>query len=152
MYDPNKATSKSEYKDNIFKLNHYYSLLLLFKLFKPSATNPLLFYYVNDWGKPRTNHYNRWFNDSYWWHEKLLENDLTKDKIVFTKIEHGYDYAQHDFNMYTIVNKVKEDSMRTFLNSKISTQSSYRNIRKTIYIYIYIYIALPTKLAKRILT
>ncbi len=120
MYDPNKATSKSEYKDNIFKLNHYYSLLLLFKLFKPSVANPLLFYYVNDWGKPRTNHYNRWFNDTYWWHEKLLENDLAKDKIVFTKIEHDYNYAQHDFNMYTIINKVKEDSMRKFLNSKIS--------------------------------
>lgn len=120
MHDPNKHTSKSEYKDNIFKLNHFYSLVILFKLFKPTASNPLLFYYINDWGKPHTNHYNRWFNSTYWWNGKLLENDINANKIIFKKIEHEYNYSQHDFNMYAIVNKVKKDCMRKFSSPKTS--------------------------------
>ena len=115
MQDPNKHTSKSEYKDNIFKLNHYYSLIALIKLFKPSEHNPLLFYHVNEWGKPRSNHYNRWLNDSFWYDKLFEKADLkAKNSIHYIEIKHKYDYQKHDFNMYDIMNDVKDDCMKRF--------------------------------------
>ena len=49
LYLPNRQDDtfrKDKLKNVIFKTNHYYSLLMLSSLFKPTKDNPILFYYA----------------------------------------------------------------------------------------------------------
>jgi hypothetical protein len=95
---------------NIFQLNHYYSLLLLVKLFNLNANNPLLFYYLNnDSARPLSNHYNRWLNDSYW------INLIGYENLKFIKLNPTHQ-INNNFNLYDIVAQVKLDSSKYFNN------------------------------------
>ncbi len=49
-----------------FKLNNFYTLTLLTKLFDARPTDRIVFLHPNDYLKNVTNHYNRWFNDKFW--------------------------------------------------------------------------------------
>ena len=108
MEDHNRQANKNDYGENVFKLNHYYSLLMLSKLYKPSKNDRILFYYINDSGKPTSNHYNRWLNDSSW------NRKLPLSSIKFIKIDHEYNLRKHDFNMYDIISKIKLDCVKRF--------------------------------------
>lgn len=94
----------------VFKLHHYYSLLMLTKLFKPTRQNRLLFYYVNDWGKPISNHYNRWLNDTDW------NSKLPLDAIKFIKFDYNNQSTGINFNFdfYDILTRIKQDSLNHF--------------------------------------
>ena len=71
----------SEANGTTFKQNHFYSLLLLSKLFRASSDNPVHFYYINEAGFPKENHYHRWLHDEFW------QDKIGKDNIKFIKID-----------------------------------------------------------------
>lgn len=107
VFLPNRFYSlheKPNQNGTVFQLHHFYSLLLLTKLFKSSSTNRALFYYVNDSGKPVSNHYNRWLDDKDWL-EKIGSNN-----IKFIKLN----YSPNDndgINMYDLITRIKFDSL-----------------------------------------
>lgn len=89
-----------------FKTNHYYSLLALSKLFKPNSTNRVLFYYINESGKPKNNHYNQWLNDSYW------NSKLPIEAFKFIKLDHKLE--NNNFDLVDLVNQIKISSPLLF--------------------------------------
>lgn len=102
-YFTSKGTNETRL---IFRLNHYFSLLAMTKLFKSSSRDRLLFYYVNEKNRPQSNHYNQWLNDSYW------RSRLPFDSIRMLNLE--YDYENYDFDMYEIVSRVRRDYSKRF--------------------------------------
>ena len=96
---------------SIFKLHHFYSLLLLAKLFKSSRVNQLLFYYINDSGRPVSNHYNRWIDEPHW------KSVIGFENIKFIKLNAEPDANSTHFNLFNLVAKVKQDSLKR-LNKK----------------------------------
>lgn len=94
----------------VFKLNHYYSLLALIKLFRLSVTNRLLFYYANDCSQPVSNHYNQWLNDSHW------RDKLPMESIKFIQLNNNNSVRcdPSDFNLYDLVHRVRQHAQREF--------------------------------------
>lgn len=74
VFLPDRFYPREEQARHVFKRTNFYSLLLLARLFKPSPTNRLLFFYTNRTGQPRSNHYNRWLADPFWTKAIGLEN------------------------------------------------------------------------------
>lgn len=114
IFLPNRYYNSNEVQHTkngtVFQLHHFYSLLLLAKTLKSNPNNKLLFYYLNDSGKPISNHYNRWIDDPDW----IGKIGLTS--IKFIKI----DYNSTDFNLYDLMTRIKFDSLKHFddLDSK----------------------------------
>ncbi|RNA40428.1 hypothetical protein BpHYR1_013646 [Brachionus plicatilis] len=111
LYLPQRNVQGLPYQSNpsdglTFKINHYFSLLALSKLFKPNASNRILFYYINESGKPKNNHYNQWLNDSYW------NSKLPIEVFNFIKLDH--ESVDNNFNLLDIFNQIKSDSPRLF--------------------------------------
>jgi len=59
----------------VFKLHHFYSLLLLTRTFPPSPTHKLLFYYPAT-QRPTSSHYHQWLTDPFWADKVNLTNVL----------------------------------------------------------------------------
>lgn len=74
VFLPDRFYPQVEQARHVFRRTNFYSLLLLARLFKPSPTNRLLFFYTNSTGQPRSNHYNRWLTDPFWTKTVGLEN------------------------------------------------------------------------------
>ncbi|CAF0723699.1 unnamed protein product [Brachionus calyciflorus] len=88
-----------------FNTHHFYSLLTLTHLFKPTSNNRILFFYINNSGEPLNNHYNQWLNDTYW------NSKIPIDSIQFIKLEHN---TNRHFNLVEIINQIKLDSPKLF--------------------------------------
>jgi hypothetical protein len=101
--DDVSVKEKQNEKGVTFKLNHFYSLLALSKLFKPASNDRLVFYYMNNSTRPTSNHYNRWINDSHWTFR------LRTETINFVNL--NYEFPSYNFDTYEIVNRVIEDSI-----------------------------------------
>lgn len=93
-----------------FRLNHYYSLLALAKIFKANANDRLLFYYVNEAGRPQSNHYNQWLNDTFW------SSRIPLESIKMIKID--YEYDEFDFNLFDIIARIRVDCVKRFDSEK----------------------------------
>ena len=102
-FPPGKISSNPSL---IFRLNHYYSLLALSKFFKATSDDRLLFYYINEAGRPQSNHYNQWLNDTFW-RSKIPMNAVNMIKLDYT-------YSGYDFSMYEIIERVKRDCVNRF--------------------------------------
>jgi len=100
--DVNVKEKKVE-KGVTFKLSHFYSLLMLNKLFKPTSNDRLVFYYMNNSTRPTSNHYNRWINDSHW------TSRLQTETINFVNL--NYEFSSFNFDTYEIVKRIVRDSI-----------------------------------------
>lgn len=98
--------SNESVRQLIFRLNNYYSLLALSKLFKASPTDRLLFYHVNEASRPQSNHYNQWLNDSFW------QSRVPFDAVKMLDLD--YDYQDYEYNMFEIVEKIKRHCVGQF--------------------------------------
>lgn len=76
------------------------------KFFQPTSTNRILFYYINESGKPINNHYNQWLNDSYW------NAKLPIEAFKFIRLDHKFE--NNNLNLFEIVNKIKNESIGHF--------------------------------------
>lgn len=92
-------TPQDEKERHVFKRTNFYSLLLLSKMFKPSPTNRLLFFYVNSTGQPRSNHYNRWLTDPFWQQAIGLEN------VKFVELKFNATEADGRLGSFSIVTR-----------------------------------------------
>ena len=101
IFLPNRfypADTPIDQKDqNVFTRTNFYSLLLLTRLFKPSPTNQLLFYYVNSTGQPRSNHYNRWISDPFW------KDKIGLDNIKFIELNYNATETDTRFIIFRLV-------------------------------------------------
>ena len=105
LFIPERGTYNSNEK-SIFKLSHFYSLLVISRLFRPEYNDRLLFYYIKD--KPQSNHYNRWLNDSFW------TNTFSLPKIKFIQLDNAEIGEHREFNMHEIIDTIKEDCVKQF--------------------------------------
>lgn len=102
-----KATNESGL---VFRLNHYFSLVALARLFKASERDRLLFYYVNEPNRPQSNHYNQWLNDTHW-RSRLAIESINMINLEYDEQPNNNNY---EFNMIEIVERVKRDCVRRF--------------------------------------
>jgi hypothetical protein len=104
----NQKDKKSLYR-NVFKLNHYYSLLMLAKTFKISAQNRMLFYFLDDnFNRPVNTHYNQWLNDTFWNCKIPIEG------VKFIPYGNHKSGENLKYNLYEIMNHIKHDSLNKF--------------------------------------
>jgi hypothetical protein len=103
-----KKSTVFETNGVVFKTNNFYSLLTLSNLFKPTQSNPILFYYLNSNFKPLSNHYNQWLNDSDW-NTKIPINAIKFVDLNYTNLNESNKY---DFDMYDIFSSLQTHSLK----------------------------------------
>lgn len=106
-----KATNESRL---VFRLNHYFSLVALARLFKASTRDRLLFYYVNEPNRPQSNHYNQWLNDTHWRSRLAIESINMINLEYEQATNRASNNNNYEFNMIEIVERVKRDCVRRF--------------------------------------
>jgi hypothetical protein len=117
---PNSYSTFYSAPKNVFKLNNYYSLLMLVKLFNVKSDNPILFYYLNEtYGVPASTHYNQWLNDSFWM------GKIPAGAVKFVPYSNpsltGYsnETGRIKYDMHGILSDVKRHAMTQFRNVKL---------------------------------
>lgn len=104
--------------NNYFKLNHFYSLFALSKLFRVSSQQKILFYYINtSYGEPRSTHYHQWLNDSFW-SSKIPISSVKFMPLSTNKVAPFDNNATINYNLYDILNEVKESAEAYFKSKK----------------------------------
>ena len=76
------------------------------KMFKSNRANQLLFYYINDSGRPVSNHYNRWIDEPHW------QNVIGFKNIKFIQLNVEPEANNTRLNLFNLIDKVKEDSLK----------------------------------------
>ena len=93
----------SRWKQSTYKLQNYYSLLLLSKYFKASSEDRILFYYINSINKPVSNFYNQWLNDSFW-SQKIPLESIKFQQLKYKSVENNDDVES--INLYKVLQKI----------------------------------------------
>ena len=117
MY-PHYTGAGGSSRENVFKLNNFYSLLTLAKLFNASPSDRILFYYIDqDHARPASTHYNQWLNDSFWTAKIALE----AVKFVPYRIRSNNqsnnsknNISAIDYDLFEISNRIRKHAMSEF--------------------------------------
>lgn len=119
LYLPNRHIDPHSLKDydrngTVFKLNNFYSLLALDKLFRRNRRERILFYYLRPHGTPTSNHYNQWLNDSFW------SAKIPLDHVKFIGIDARDDVSPdtNQISLSRVLDVIVRDSASQFDNAE----------------------------------